>query len=94
MWRRAKSNVAQGALALAACTVWALLLAGCTVGPKYARPSVQTPTAYKELAAGDSTQTEQWKSALPSDGAARGKWWEVFHDSQLNTFEQKADISN
>jgi NodT family efflux transporter outer membrane factor (OMF) lipoprotein len=49
---------------------------------------------YKELAAGDSTQTEQWKSAQPSDGAARGKWWEFFHDSQLNALEQKADTSN
>ena len=94
MRRRAKSNVAQRALTLAACTAWALLLAGCTVGPKYARPSVQTPTAYKELAAGDSTQTQQWKSAQPGDGASRGKWWEVFHDSQLNALEQKADTSN
>jgi NodT family efflux transporter outer membrane factor (OMF) lipoprotein len=92
MLRRAKSNVAQGALA--ACAIWTLLSTGCTVGPKYARPSVQTPTAYKELATVDLTQTEQWKSAQPSDGATRGKWWEVFHDSQLNTFEQKADISN
>ncbi len=94
MWRRAKSNVAQRVIVLAACTAWALLLAGCTVGPKYAKPSVQTPTAYKELAAGELTQTEQWKSAQPSDGAARGKWWEVFQDSQLNALEQKADTSN
>ena len=55
---------------------------------------MQTPKAYKELAAGDLTQSDQWKSAQPSDGAARGKWWEVFHDSQLNTFEQEADTSN
>jgi len=64
------------------------------VGPKYARPPVQTPAAYKELATADLTQPDQWKSAQPSDGAARGKWWEVFHDSQLNAFEQKADTSN
>ena len=43
---------------------------------------------------GSHSQTEQWKSAQPSDGAARGKWWEVFHDSQLNALEQKADTSN
>ena len=92
MLRRAKSNVARGASA--ACALWTILLAGCTVGPKYAKPSVQTPTAYKELAAGDLTQTEQWKAAQPSDGAARGKWWEVFHDSQLSALEQKADTSN
>ncbi len=92
MWRRTKPNMTQGALA--ACAVWMLLLAGCTVGPKYARPPVQTPSAYKELAAGDHTQTEQWKAAQPSDGAARGKWWDVFHDSQLNALEEKADTSN
>jgi len=92
MLRRAKSKVAQEALT--ACAIWSLFLAGCTVGPKYAKPSVQSPTAYKELAAGDLTQTEQWKSAQPSDGATRGKWWEVFQDTQLNTFEQKADTSN
>jgi NodT family efflux transporter outer membrane factor (OMF) lipoprotein len=92
MLRPAKSNVAQWTLA--ACAVWALLLAGCTAGPKYVKPSVQAPTAYKELSAGDNTQTDQWKSAQPSDAANRGKWWEVFHDSQLNTLEQKADTSN
>ncbi|MFI5095631.1 MAG: efflux transporter outer membrane subunit [Candidatus Acidiferrales bacterium] len=92
MLRRAKLNMARGTLA--ACAGWTLFLAGCTVGPKYARPSVQAPAAYKELATRDLTQTDQWKSAQPSDGAARGKWWEVFHDSQLNTFEQEADISN
>ena len=78
----------------AACVIWMFLLAGCTVGPKYAKPSVQTPTAYKELAAGDLAQADQWKSAQPSDGASRGKWWEAFHDSQLNALEQKADTSN
>ncbi len=92
MLRRAKLNVAQGAFA--ACAIWALLLVGCTVGPKYVRPSVQTPTAYKELPGGDLAQAQQWKSAQPSDDAARGKWWEVFHDPQLNAYEQKADSSN
>ena len=48
----------------------------------------------KSLPPGISHRTDQWKSAQPSDGAARGKWWEVFHDSQLNAFEQKADTSN
>jgi NodT family efflux transporter outer membrane factor (OMF) lipoprotein len=80
-----------------AWVAWGILilaLAGCTVGPKYARPSVQTPAAYKEISSGDVKQTEQWKPAQPSDIAARGKWWEIFHDPQLNTLEQKADASN
>ena len=88
----AKSYRARGSLT--GCAVLALLLAGCTVGPKYVRPSVQAPAAYKELAAGDLAQSDQWKSARPSDASARGKWWEAFHDSQLNSLEQNADASN
>jgi NodT family efflux transporter outer membrane factor (OMF) lipoprotein len=71
-----------------------LVLAGCTVGPKYARPSVQTPAAYKEIASSDVKRSEQWKAAQPSDTAARGKWWEIFHDPRLNALEVKADASN
>jgi NodT family efflux transporter outer membrane factor (OMF) lipoprotein len=92
MLRRTKSNALRGTLS--AFAVWTFFLAGCTVGPKYAKPSAQIPAAYKELAAGDLAQSDQWKSAQPSDAAARGKWWEVFHDSQLNALEQKAAASN
>ena len=35
-----------------------------------------------------------WKPAQPSDEAARGKWWESFHDPQLNQLEEKLNISN
>ena len=30
----------------------------------------------------------------PNDEAARGKWWESFHDPQLNALEEKLNISN
>jgi NodT family efflux transporter outer membrane factor (OMF) lipoprotein len=70
------------------------LLAGCTVGPRYARPHVDTPAAYKELAPQQSESKESWKEAVPSDGAIRGKWWEAFHDPVLNTLEERVDISN
>jgi NodT family efflux transporter outer membrane factor (OMF) lipoprotein len=62
------------------------LLPGCTVGPDYARPSVETPAAYKEAGA--------WKVAEPRDDASRGKWWEIFGDPQLNALAGKIDISN
>lgn len=92
MLRRSKSNMARAALA--SCAAGMLWLVGCTVGPKYARPPVQAPTAYKELAGADAGPAEQWKSAQPNDAQARGKWWEAFHDSQLNALEEKADVSN
>ena len=59
------------------------LLAGCTVGPDYVRPEVQTPAAYKE-----------WATASPGDSMPRGKWWETFRDPVLNRLEEQVDISN
>ncbi len=70
------------------------LLAGCMIGPKYHRPSVQTPAAYKELTPADFKNTEGWKKAQPRDNELRGKWWEIFNDPQLNALEEKVDISN
>lgn len=64
------------------------LLEGCTVGPKYAKPTVpQAPTdSYKEL--------DGWKTAQPSDQALKGKWWEIFGDPQLNALEEQVNVSN
>jgi NodT family efflux transporter outer membrane factor (OMF) lipoprotein len=64
------------------------LLEGCTVGPKYAKPSVPAaPTdTFKEL--------DGWKTAQPSDQTARGKWWEIFGDPQLNALEEEVSVSN
>src|SRR5579872_4326462 len=69
-------------------------LAGCAVGPKYARPSVQVPSAYKELNVGDTGQSDLWKTAQPQDAAARGNWWEAFDDEELNSLEEKGGVSN
>ncbi|MBI2224876.1 MAG: efflux transporter outer membrane subunit [Betaproteobacteria bacterium] len=70
-------------LALAAMPA---LLGACAAGPKYVRPSVATPAAYKE--AGD------WKVAQPQDMVKRGKWWEIFRDAQLDALAGQIDISN
>jgi NodT family efflux transporter outer membrane factor (OMF) lipoprotein len=35
-----------------------------------------------------------WKQAQPSDAVLRGKWWEMYHDAQLNALEDKIAISN
>lgn len=70
------------------------LLIGCTVGPKYHTPSVDTPPAYKELTPADFQNTEGWKVAQPKDDALKGKWWEIFNDPQLNSLEEKVNVSN
>ena len=71
-----------------------LLFSGCSVGPKYALPPVQTAPAYKELAQPAASGPERWQTAKPSDGSDRGKWWTEFNDPQLNELEEKASASN
>jgi multidrug efflux system outer membrane protein len=56
-------------------------LVGCAVGPKYQRPPIQSPPAWK---------TEgPWREAAPKDAIPKGAWWEIFHDEQLNGYEQQ-----
>jgi len=69
-----------------ALSIAALLLGGCTVGPKYVRPAADAPPAYKE--------SETFKQAQPSDAIAKGKWWEVYGDPQLNALEEQVNVSN
>jgi NodT family efflux transporter outer membrane factor (OMF) lipoprotein len=79
---------------LVAFAASAFLLSGCTVGPKYARPSVDTPAAYKETPPTTVIPAETWKPAQPNDAANRGKWWEKYNDAELNALEEKASTSN
>jgi NodT family efflux transporter outer membrane factor (OMF) lipoprotein len=70
------------------------LFAGCSFAPKYAKPAVQTPAAFKELAPEQFKETEGWKAAEPKDDTIRGQWWEVFHEPELNALEGQVAISN
>jgi NodT family efflux transporter outer membrane factor (OMF) lipoprotein len=69
-------------------------LAGCTVGPKYVKPSAPTPTAYKEQPPASYQGADQWQPAKPADQASRGKWWEIFGDPELNGLEEQIATSN
>ena len=62
------------------------LLAACSAGPKYERPAVDAPAAYKEAG--------NWKVAQPRDDVRRDKWWEVFGDAQLNSLVAQIDVAN
>ncbi|HEY1526005.1 MAG TPA: efflux transporter outer membrane subunit [Candidatus Angelobacter sp.] len=68
------------------CMASMLLLAGCTVGPRYQRPPAEVPPAYKEAG--------NWKTAQPNEVSLRGNWWEIFQDPQLNALEQQVTVSN
>lgn len=71
-----------------------LFVSGCSVGPQYHTPSLQSPPAYKELTPADFKDTDGWKVAQPSDSVLRGNWWETFNDTELNKLEEQVNISN
>jgi NodT family efflux transporter outer membrane factor (OMF) lipoprotein len=68
------------------CGIVVIFLSGCTVGPKYVRPTAEVPPEYKE--------TGNWKTAQPSDAISKGKWWEVYQDAQLSALEDQISVSN
>jgi NodT family efflux transporter outer membrane factor (OMF) lipoprotein len=69
-------------------------LGGCTVGPKYVKPSVPMTPAYKEEPPASFKEAGSWQPANPGDQAIRGNWWELFGDSELDTLEEQIAGSN
>ncbi|MGH9712378.1 MAG: efflux transporter outer membrane subunit [Candidatus Acidiferrales bacterium] len=63
-----------------------LVISGCTVGPKYVRPTADVPADFKEA--------PNWKPAQPSDATSKGNWWEIYQDPQLNALEDQINVSN
>lgn len=64
----------------------ASLMTACTVGPKYQRPKVQTPTVYRGVAD---------PSAQPDPQTlADTKWFDVFSDEKLRELIRTALVSN
>lgn len=65
----------------------ALLLLTACGGATPPPPKLEPlPPAFKENA--------DWKAAQPADQIARGTWWQVFHDPQLDALEARIDVSN
>lgn len=59
------------------------LVAACAVGPRYTKPGVEAPAAFKEGAAQGVGAT-----TLPR------AWWRAFGDPQLDALEAQIDVSN
>jgi hypothetical protein len=81
-------------LILSLLTIVTILLSGCMVGPKYVKPTVTMAPAFKEQPPESFKESDGWKPAQLDDQGLRGKWWEIFGDSQLNTLEEELTISN
>jgi len=90
--KKVDRSVSRATLAL---LIFAFLgLAGCNVGPKYLRPAVQVPSAFKETDPQQAPDGTVWKPAQPQDATLRGKWWEIYQEPELNSLEERLNISN
>jgi NodT family efflux transporter outer membrane factor (OMF) lipoprotein len=69
------------------------MLAGCNVGPKYFPPTITAPQVYKESPT-QFKESGEWTIAQPQDATLRGKWWEIYNDSELNSLEDQLNIDN
>lgn len=63
-----------------------LVLAGCSVGPDYQRPSASVPLHYKEA--------KGWQRATPLDEQSKGEWWAVYHDDTLSQLLSQVSLTN
>jgi NodT family efflux transporter outer membrane factor (OMF) lipoprotein len=84
-------NTRYSALALVAALA---VLEGCNPAPHYTKPPVQTPPSFKEAVPAEFKENDGWRIAQPSDDKIRGKWWEMYHDPQLNALEEQVQVSN
>jgi multidrug efflux system outer membrane protein len=73
--------VRPGHLSLAALTVAGATLSGCMVGPKYARPEVEQPAAFKS-------------PTTPGDAAIPAEWWRLYGVPDLDALIATANTSN
>jgi NodT family efflux transporter outer membrane factor (OMF) lipoprotein len=71
-----------------------VVLEGCTVGPKYVKPTVPATPTYKEEPPASFKESDQWQPAHPGDQTSHGNWWEIFGDPELNTLEEQIAGSN
>ena len=60
---------------------------GCeAIGPDYVKPAAIVPAQYKEM--------KGWKICSPRDDFAKGEWWKLFGDRELDVLEAQVSISN
>jgi len=57
------------------------------IGPDYQKPTNTVPTEFRNVPA-------NWRSASPADAQPKQNWWEVFGDSTLNSYIERATTNN
>jgi NodT family efflux transporter outer membrane factor (OMF) lipoprotein len=74
-------------LSSSAVLALALALTGCALGPRYEKPAIDTPQAFKE-------GRGEWVRAVPADMLERGPWWSLFSDPVLDGLAARVEVSN
>ena len=69
-----------------ACLALLTVLSGCDLAPTYAPPKTILPADYR----GSGPFVE----ATPQDQLARGPWWQMFDDPELDRLEAQLDTAN
>jgi NodT family efflux transporter outer membrane factor (OMF) lipoprotein len=92
---QAKSTPLAAASAALIGAVFCAAFTGCLPGPKYQKPSAPAATApaYKESTA-HFEDAPGWKVANPQDAMLKGKWWEIYNQTELNALEEQLNINN
>ena len=70
----------------------AVFMCGCTVGPNYHRPKIDTPAGYRAAPANTDAQpaTTASEPQTPELSFGDQKWWDVFQDPQLQDLVRTA----
>jgi hypothetical protein len=80
---RPRTNLSLRAISSVALSA---MMAACTVGPNYHRPTAPISTHFKEA--------DGWRPSHPVDAIDKGAWWSVFNDPELDALERRVEISN
>jgi NodT family efflux transporter outer membrane factor (OMF) lipoprotein len=81
-------RISRNGMVMCASAAMLLWTTGCAIGPKYMRPEIPNPPAYREA------PPSGWTTAQPNDAAVRGQWWRPFNEPALDALEDQVSISN
>ncbi|MEM5369216.1 efflux transporter outer membrane subunit [Paraburkholderia azotifigens] len=65
-------------------------LTACSTLPHYSQPQTAVPDHFASM----PQASAGWTLAAPADAQARGPWWTLFGDDELNQLEAQVDVSN
>ncbi len=72
-----------------------VLLAACGSLPAFQAPQADVPQQWSQTATQEQAEDRgMWKAARPADHEARGAWWRIFNDPELDALQERAAAAN